>query len=98
MIPVEKLSSSISNTAYIKNQVIKLAQKNGLDEPCYKKMLDYTISNLESRSLGEKYYGYHNIDHLLEIPLGTLLVGNSRQISKLSHDDLRYLFVSSIFQ
>ena len=97
MIPVEKLSSSISNTAYIKNQVIKLAQKNGLDEPCYKKMLDYTISNLESRSLGEKYYGYHNIDHLLEIPLGTLLVGNSRQISKLSHDDLRYLFVSAIF-
>ena len=87
----------ISNIAHLKNEVIRLAEKNGFTEPCYKTMLDYTINNLQSSGLGEKYYGYHNIDHLLEIPLGVLLVGNSKQIPNLSSEDLKYLFVSAIF-
>jgi len=91
------LSTGISNNAYLTNEVIRLAEKNGLDDPCYKIMLDYTINNLQSSGLGEKYYGYHNIDHLLEIPLGVLLVGDSKQISNLSDEDLKYLFVSAIF-
>jgi len=41
-----KLSSGISNIAYLKNEVIRIAEKNGFDEPCYKIMLDYTINNL----------------------------------------------------
>ena len=89
--------SDISNIAHLKNEVIRLAEKNGLDDPCYKIMLDYTINNLQSSGLGEKYYGYHNIDHLLEIPLGVLLVGDSKQIPNLSSEDLKYLFVSAIF-
>ncbi|MCH2406433.1 MAG: hypothetical protein MK224_00520, partial [Candidatus Nitrosopelagicus sp.] len=89
--------SDISNIAHLKNEVIRLAEKNGFNEPCYKIMLDYTINNLQSSGLGEKYYGYHNIDHLLEIPLGVLLVGDSKQIPNLSSEDLKYLFVSAIF-
>ena len=92
-----KLSSDISNIAYLKNEVIRMAEKNGFSESCYKIMLDYTINNLQSSGLGEKYYGYHNIDHLLEIPLGVLLVGDSKQIPNLSSEDLKYLFVSAIF-
>ena len=91
------VSTGISNIAYLKNEVIRLAEKNGFNEPCYKIMLDYTINNLQSSGLGEKYYGYHNIDHLLEIPLGVLLVGDSKQIPNLSSEDLKYLFVSAIF-
>ena len=91
------LSTGISNIAYLKNEVIRLAEKNGFNEPCYKIMLDYTINNLQLSGLGEKYYGYHNIDHLLEIPLGVLLVGDSNQIPNLSSEDLKYLFVSAIF-
>ena len=91
------LSTGISNITYLKNEVVRLAEKNGFNEPCYKIMLDYTINNLQSSGLGEKYYGYHNIDHLLEIPLGVLLVGDSKQISNLSSEDLKYLFVSAIF-
>jgi hypothetical protein len=34
---------------------------------------------------------------LLEIPLGVLLVGDSKRISNLSSEDLKYLFVSAIF-
>jgi hypothetical protein len=91
------LSTGISNIAYLKNEVIRLAEKNGFNEPCYKIMLDYTINNLQSSGLGEKYYGYHNIDHLLEIPLGVLLVCDSKQISNISSEDLKYLFISAIF-
>ncbi len=90
-------STGISNIIYLKNEVVRLAEKNGFNEPCYKIMLDYTINNLQSSGLGEKYYGYHNIDHLLEIPLGALLVGDSKQISNLSSEDLKYLLVSAIF-
>ena len=75
------LSTSISNITHLKNEVIRLAEKNGFNEACYQMMLDYTINNLQSSGLGEKYYGYHNIDHLLEIPLGVLLVGDSKRIS-----------------
>ena len=89
--------SNLSNTTYLRNEVIKLAEKNGFDNPCYKTMLDYTINNLQTSGLGEKYYGYHNIDHLLEVPLGTLLVGNSKHVHNLSAEDLKYLFVSAIF-
>ena len=60
-----KLYSGISNITHLKNEVIRLAEKNGFNEPCYKIMLDYTINNLQSSGLGEKYYGYHNIDAIL---------------------------------
>jgi len=91
------LSIGISNITNLKNEVIRMAEKNGFNEPCYKNMIDYTINNLQSSGLGEKYYGYHNIDHLLEIPLGVLLVGGSKRIPNLSSEDLKYLFVSAIF-
>ena len=94
---MEDTSYNISNITELKTEVIKLAEKNGFTQSCYKAMLDYTITNLQSSGLGEKYYGYHNIDHLLEIPLGILLVGDSKKILELSHDDLKYLFVSAIF-
>ncbi len=94
---MEKTSPKIFNVTQLKNEVINLAEKNGFIESCYRAMLDYTIKNLQSSGLGEKYYGYHNIDHLLEIPLGTLLVGDSKQIPNLSDEDLKYLFVSAIF-
>ena len=92
-----KLSSTISNTAYLRDKILELAEKNGFVEPHYKTILDYTINNLKSSGLGEEYYGYHNIDHLLEVPFCTLLVGGSNKIPNLSHDDLKYLFVSAIF-
>ena len=92
-----KSSSSISNTEYLRDKILELAGKNGFVEPHYKTILDYTINNLQSSGLGEEYYGYHNIDHLLEVPFCALLVGGSNKIPNLSQDDLKYLFVSAIF-
>ena len=92
-----KSSSAISNTEYLRGKILELAEKNRFVEPHYKTILDYTINNLQSSGLGEEYYGYHNIDHLLEVPFCALLVGGSNKIPNLSQDDLKYLFVSAIF-
>ena len=92
-----KSSSSISHTKYLRDKILELAGKNGFVEPHYETILDYTINNLKSSGLGEEYYGYHNIDHLLEVPFCTLLVGGSNKIPNLSQNDLKYLFVSAIF-
>ena len=70
-----KSSSAISNTEYLRGKILELAEKNRFVEPHYKTILDYTINNLQSSGLGEEYYGYHNIDHLLEVPFCALLVG-----------------------
>jgi hypothetical protein len=75
-----------------------MGKKNGLTQPCFEKMLDYTIDIFESNGLGTAYYGYHNIDHELEVTLGTLLVcGGEESIPELSKDDLKYLYVSALF-
>ena len=92
-----KSSSVVSNTEYLRDQILVLADKNGFVEPHYKTILDYTINNLQSNGLGEEYYGYHNIDHLLEVPFCALLVGGSNKIPNISQDDLKHLFVSAIF-
>jgi len=94
---MEKSSSITSNTERLRNKILELAEKNGLTEPYYKTILDYTIANLKSNDFAEKYYGYHNIDHLLEVPFCTLLVGDSNKIPNLSYDDLKYLFIAAIF-
>ena len=92
-----KSSSAVSNTEYLRGQILELAEKNGFVEPHYKTILDYTINNLQSNDLGEEYYGYHNIEHLLEVPFCALLVGGSNKIPNMSQDDLKHLFVSAIF-
>ena len=94
---MEKISQTISYTSSIRNKILEMAGKNGLTESCYETMLDYSITKLESNGLGEKYYGYHNTEHLLEVPFCALLVANSNKIHNLSHEDLKYLFISAIF-
>ena len=39
----------------------------------FNKMLDYTIYIFETQGLGRDYYGYHNIDHELEVAYITLM-------------------------
>jgi len=68
VVAMKKSSSITSNTKHLRNKILELAEKNGLTESYYKTILDYTIANLESHDFAEKYYGYHNIDHLLEVP------------------------------
>jgi len=68
------LLTSIATPSILRKKIMDMGKKNGLTQPCFEKMLDYTIDIFESNGLGTAYYGYHNIDHELEVTLGTLLV------------------------
>ena len=70
--------------------------QNGLEEDCYVEMLDYTIDLFESQGLGTDYYGYHNINHELEVTYVSLLAAKQKKID-FTQEDLKYLYVSALF-
>ncbi len=70
--------------------------ENGLNDDCYIEMLDYTIDLFESQGLGTDYYGYHNINHELEVTYVSLLAAKQEKI-QLSPEDVKYLFISALF-
>ena len=72
-----------------------MAQHN-LEEDCFVEMLDYTIDLFESQGLGTEYYGYHNINHELEVTYGSLLAINQEKI-KFSEEDKKYIYVAALF-
>ena len=60
----------------IRDKIIgELGQKK-LKDDCYVEMLDYTIDLFESQGLGADYYGYHNINHELEVTYVSLLAAS----------------------
>jgi len=68
----------------------------GLEDDCYVEMLDYTIDLFESQGLGTDYYGYHNINHELEVTYVSLLAAKQEKV-KLTKEDIKYLYVSALF-
>ncbi len=70
--------------------------ENGLEEDCYIEMLDYTIDLFESQVLGTEYYGYHNINHELEVTYVSLLAINQDRI-KFTNEDIKHLYVAALF-
>jgi hypothetical protein len=70
--------------------------QHDLEEDCYVEMLDYTIDLFESQGLGTEYYGYHNINHELEVTYGSLLAINQEKI-KFSEEDKKHLYVAALF-
>ena len=78
----------------MRNEIINLLVQNGLDDDCYVEMLDYTIDLFESQGLGTEYYGYHNINHELEVTYVSLLAAKQEKV-QFTDEDLKYLFVDS---
>ncbi len=64
----------VSNSNKLRDEINNLATLMGLDKPCSSKMLDFTIDLFESQGLGMDYYGYHNIEHELEVTYITLVL------------------------
>ena len=83
----------------LKDEIQKLLNSCGIKEiESYNKMLDYTIEIFEIHGLGQDYYGYHNIDHELEVAYITLLAATwEMKLQKLTLKDVEYLFVSALF-
>ena len=60
-------------------------------------LLDYTVDLFNKNGLSSDYYGYHNIDHELEVTYVTLMSAiNSFKNKKFELDDVKYLFASSL--
>jgi hypothetical protein len=83
----------------LKNKIQELLVTAGIKKiACYNKMLDYTIEIFENQGLGSDYYGYHNIDHELEVTYITLLAAIWEQkIQKLDQSDIEYLYTAALF-
>ena len=83
----------------LKNKIQELLISAGIENTaCYNEMLDYTIKIFETQGLGRDYYGYHNIDHELEVTYITLLAATwEKKLQKLDQSDVEYLFVAALF-
>ncbi len=82
----------------LRNEMVSLAVASGMDQDCYIEMLDYTIELFESQGLGTDYYGYHNINHELEVAYVTLISARSEsEINDISLEDLKYLYTAALF-
>jgi hypothetical protein len=80
----------------MRNEILSLMVENGLEEDYYVEMLDYTIDLFESQGLGTEYYGYHNINHELEVTYVSLLAIKQNKI-KFTNEDIKYLYVAALF-
>ena len=85
-----------ANTHSMRNEILSKMVEMGLEDDCYVEMLDYTIDLFESQGLGTDYYGYHNINHELEVTYVSLLAAKQEKI-KLTDNDIKYLYVSALF-
>ncbi len=86
----------LANTHSMRNEILSLMAHHGLENDCYLEMLDYTIDLFDSQGLGTEYYGYHNINHELEVTYVSLLAVNQKKI-KFTEEDKKYLYVAALF-
>ena len=80
----------------MRDKILNLMTQNELGDDDYVEMLDYTIDLFESQGLGSDYYGYHNINHELEVTYVSLFAAK-QDIVKLSELDIKYLYVAALF-
>ncbi len=90
------LLQQIAKTHPMRNEILNLMVLNKLGDDCYTEMLDFTIDLFESQGLGSDYYGYHNIDHELEVTYVSLLAVEQNRV-QFTDEDLKYLFIAALF-
>ena len=90
------LLQQFATTHSMRNEILNQMVQKGLDDDCYVEMLDYTIDLFESQGLGTDYYGYHNINHELEVTYFSLLSSIQEKV-KFTDEDIKYLYVAALF-
>ena len=86
-----------ANPPSLRNGIFDLLSSLNLATDANVKLLDYTIQLFKNNGLFSDYYGYHNVDHELEVTYVTLLSGkHAFEENYLSKTDLNYLFVSAL--
>ncbi|MDP6326797.1 MAG: HD domain-containing protein [Nitrosopumilus sp.] len=84
-----------ANLHPMRKKIVDVMIQNELEEDCFIEMLDYVIDLFENQGLGSEYYGYHNINHELEVTYVSLLAVNQEQV-KLTKSDIRHLYVAAL--
>ena len=86
-----------ANPPSLRNGIFDLLSSLNLATDANVKLLDYTIQLFKNNGLFSDYYGYHNVDHELEVTYVTLLSGKyTLEENYISKNDLNYLFVSAL--
>ena len=86
-----------ANSPSLRNGIFDLLSSVKLATDANVKLLDYTIQLFKDNGLFSDYYGYHNVDHELEVTYVTLLSGiHALEDNYLTLDDLNYLFASAL--
>ena len=86
-----------ANSPSLRNGIFDLLSSVKLATDANVKLLDYTIELFKNNGLFSDYYGYHNVDHELEVTYVTLLSGiHAMHDEYLTLDDLNYLFASAL--
>ncbi len=86
-----------ANPPSLRNGIFDLLSSLNLATNANVKLLDYTIQLFKNNGLFSDYYGYHNVDHELEVTYVTLLSGkHALEENYISKNDLNYLFVSAL--
>ncbi len=80
----------------MRKKILNLMVLNRLEDDCYTEMLDYTIDLFESQGLGSDYYGYHNINHELEVTYVSLLAIEQGKVH-FTDEDIKYLYIAALF-
>lgn len=92
------MMQQFATTHAMRDKIIQLAQECGLQDDDYLKMLDYTIDLFQTQGLGTDYYGYHNINHELEVTYATLLFCKYyMEKNEITDNDARYMYVAALF-
>ena len=85
------------NIQSIRNAILDLLSAVNMATEENTKLLDYIIELFNKNGLSSDYYGYHNIDHELEVTYVTLMSAiNMFNEKKFELDDIKYLFASAL--
>src|SRR6266542_5536758 len=63
----------VTRESILKEKIVELAKGLGLDKAHAQRVIRHAISEFSKNGLGSDYYGYHNINHELEVTYYTLL-------------------------
>ena len=86
-----------ANSPSLRNGIFDLLSSVKLATDVNVKLLDYTIQLFKDNGLFSDYYGYHNVDHELEVTYVTLLSGiHALSDGYLTLDDLNHLYASAL--
>ncbi len=88
----------IAEEAALKDKIVQLGTNMGLRHKWLDRIIQHAVSEFSKKGLGSDYYGYHNINHELEVAYVTLLAADGQRVeNKFSHEDIKYLFVAALF-